>query len=192
MGVTLIVLGYDNTFGSDGVNLSVADYKDLGARYGIEVVESPELKDISSSAIRRAVISGDMEKAAAMLGHSYVLTGIVERGNGIGRELGYPTANLRAEAGCAIPREGVYAARIKLPDNKIYPAMINIGRRPTVELGDDLVIEVHIIGWEGDLYGRRVEVEFVKYIREEKKFDSLDSLKEQLRKDRSMVFDLAL
>lgn len=189
-GVRLLVVGYDNTFGSDGVTLSLADYRELGKRAGMEIIEAPELEGISSSAIRKAVKNGEMEKAAEMLGRPYALEGTVERGNAIGRKLGYPTANLKTAHRIAIPAPGVYAGRLQLSPKEIFPAMINIGTRPTIGDGKENIIEIHAIGWTGDLYERELTVEFLKRMREEIKFDSLEELKAQLDKDREEVLKI--
>lgn len=189
-GVKLLVIGYDNTFGNDGVALSIADYKRMGEMTGVEVIEARELEGISSSAIRKAVKNGEMEEAAEMLGRPYSLEGIVERGNGIGRKLGYPTANLNVGERIAVPASGVYAGRLELPDHTSFPAMINIGTRPTIGAGDQRVIEIHAVGWSGDLYEKELTVEFLKRLREEKKFDSIEDLQCQLDIDREEVMKI--
>lgn len=184
LGVKLLVIGYDNTFGSDGVNLSVADYRKLGEETGISVVVAPELKNISSSKIRKAIIKGDVETAAEMLGRPFSLSGKVVDGNKLGRTIGFPTANLKPDDGMVVPASGVYAVRVKLPDGEIYPAIVNIGRRPTVKRGNKTVIEAHIIGWNGDLYGKDLSLRFLKRLRDEKEFESIEGLKAQICKDR--------
>lgn len=182
-GVELLVIGYDNTFGCDGLNLSVAEYRALGEKTGIEVIVAPELKETSSSAIRKAVKEGEVFKAGEMLGRPYSITGKVVKGNSLGRVLGFPTANLDIPPKMAIPKEGVYSAVVKLPSGEKFPAMVNIGVRPTVRRGDNKVIECHIIGWRGDLYDREITIRFLTRLRDEKKFDSIDELKKQLDKD---------
>ena len=188
LGVGLLVIGYDNTFGHDGVNLSVSDYKEIGKKHGIEVIAAEELKDISSSAIRKAVNNGDMEKACEMLGRPYSITSEVKSGQSIGRALGFPTANMAIDEKIAIPKNGAYASIVRLPDGTKHPAMVNIGVRPTLGRGNQRVIEVHILNWEGDLYGKEITVRFLKRLRDEKKFNSIDELKRQLIKDREEVF----
>ncbi|MCH5232035.1 MAG: riboflavin biosynthesis protein RibF [Muribaculaceae bacterium] len=188
--VETLVIGYDSTFGSDGVNLSMNDYRQLAEKNGINLVVAPELKNVSSSAIRKAVGNGEMEKAAEMLGRTYSLRGKVEKGNSLGHTIGFPTANVKPDPDIAIPASGVYAARVKAPDGKVYPAMVNIGTRPTVKRGNDIVIEAHLIGWEGDLYGKQISIRFVKRLRDEKQFGSIEELKEQLRHDKEEVTDL--
>lgn len=186
-GVDILVMGYDNTFGCDGVNLSLDDYSRLGEIEGIKVLVGGALKGVSSSAIRKAVGEGDMEKARTMLGRPYSITAKVGKGNQLGRSLGYPTANIGEPDGVAIPKPGVYAAIVKtLYDGKKHAAMVNVGTRPTVMRGDDLVVEAHLIDWEGDLYDRDITVRFLKRIRDEKKFDSIDALKQQLSRDKEI------
>lgn len=185
--VRALVIGYDNTFGSDGVNLSLEDYKELGRETGIEVLTVEEIKGVSSSAIRKAVHSGDVELAKELLGRPFSITAKVVRGNSLGHTIGFPTANIDIPEGMAVPKPGVYSAIVKtLNDGVKHPAMVNIGTRPTVMRGDSLVLEAHIIDWEGDLYGKEITVRFLKRLRDEKKFDSIESLRRQLRKDREI------
>ena len=187
LGVRLLVIGYDNTFGYDGINLSIADYRALGQKIGIEVVEAPELKDISSSAIRKAVIAGDMENAERMLGRPYSLSGVVVEGNQVGRTLGFPTANLNVPENSAVPAKGTYSGLVKLPDGKVYKAMVNIGTRPTLRRSDESVIEAHLIGFSGDLYGRQITLQFLKRLRDEIKFDTIEDLRKQITRDKEMI-----
>lgn len=182
-GVETLVVGYDNTFGSDGVNLSIADYRVMGKEIGIEVVEAPEVPGISSSAIRKAIASGDIAKANEMLGRRFLLPGIVVEGNKLGRTLGFPTANLLPEPGIVLPANGVYAAAAILPDGSKHPAVVNIGVRPTVMRGNNLTIEAHIIGWKGDLYGHTLKLAFQAWIRPETQFNSIEALRRQIEKD---------
>ena len=183
MGVRTLVVGYDNTFGRDGIDMSVADYICLGRLHGIEVVKAPIVPAISSSAIRRAVGEGRVEKAAGMLGRPYSLEGTVEQGNRLGRTIGFPTANLRPEAGRLVPANGVYSADAILPGGERRRAVVNIGVRPTVGDNLRLTVEAHIIGWHGDLYGKELTLEFLRHLRDERRFDSLDSLKRQIEAD---------
>lgn len=183
--VRALIVGYDNTFGSDGIHLSLDDYKKIGEEQGILVMSADEIKGVSSSAIRKAVLAGKMDTAADMLGRPYSITAKVVTGNRLGHTIGFPTANIEIPPGVAIPKPGVYAAIVKtLDDGKKYPAMVNIGSRPTVMRGDDTVIEAHIINWTGDLYGKEITVRFLNRLRDEKKFDSIEALRAQLNKDR--------
>ena len=183
-GVRALVIGYDNTFGCDGVNMSLEEYRRLGEETGVEVITAPEIKEVSSSAIRKAVKAGDMEKASEMLGRPYSITGVVESGNRLGHILGYPTANLTPEQGISLPKPGVYAAIVKdLSNGEKYPAMVNIGTRPTVKRGDDIVIEAHLFDFTGNLYEKEITVRFIKRLRDEMKFNTIDELKHQLEED---------
>lgn len=187
--VDLLVAGYDNTFGSDGIDLSLADYKAIGSTVGIEVISAPEEEGASSSAVRKAVRSGDIAKAKSILGHRPEIEGRVMKGFHVGHEIGFPTANLQVSSRAVIPAQGVYAAEAFIEDNAAgHPAMVNIGYRPTFDgtgnESDHITIEAHIIGYDDDLYGRNVRLEFEDRLRDEKKFGSVDQLIEQLRKDR--------
>lgn len=182
-GANTLVIGYDNTFGHDGLNMSIADYIELGREEGIMVKEAPLIPGISSSAVRKAVASGDVDAAREMLGRPYELDGVVVKGKALGRTLGFPTANLESHPIRLVPGEGVYAAVAITPDGERHPAMVNIGYRPTVETNGKLTTEVHIIDWEGDLYTRPLILLFLSRIRDERHFDSLDELKAQLTSD---------
>ncbi len=182
-GVVGLVVGYDNTFGSDGVTLSIADYKRIGAELGIEVVEAPFVAGISSSAIRKAITAGDIDHATSMLGRYYSLSGTVVTGNQLGRTIGFPTANIHPHPGLTIPANGVYAAIAVLPDGSRRHAVVNIGTRPTVRRGDQRTVEAHIIDFNGDLYGHPISLIFRKRMRDEMKFKSIEALRQQIEKD---------
>ncbi|MDE7409974.1 MAG: riboflavin biosynthesis protein RibF [Muribaculaceae bacterium] len=187
--VALLVAGYDNTFGSDGIDMSIADYKAMGDAIGIEVISAPEEEGVSSSAVRKAVKSGDIVKAKSLLGHLPEIEGRVIAGYHVGHEIGFPTANLQVSQRTLIPATGVYAALAYVEDAATgIPAMVNIGLRPTFEgtgmESSHLTIEAHIIGTDDDLYGKNIRLEFADRIRDEKKFSSVEELKVQLGKDR--------
>jgi len=147
---------------------------------GIEAVRSGR-EVISSSAIRAALERGDLAFAQAALGRPYAVLGPVVRGRGLGRELGFPTANI-GTAGLQLPPDGVYAVRVRGCGGE-KPAVANLGRRPTLGAGADRALEVHIPGHEGDLYGAELEVEFHRLIRPERRFDSLEELRRQIARD---------
>lgn len=187
--VELLVAGYDNTFGSDGIDMSIADYKAMGEAIGIEVISAPEEEGVSSSAVRKAVKAGDIEKAKLLLGHLPEIEGSVAPGFHVGHEIGFPTANLQVSSRIVIPASGVYAAMAFIEDSeKGYPAMVNIGYRPTFEgttkESTHLTVEAHIIGMEDELYGKPIRLEFMDRLRDEKKFSSVDELVGQLSQDR--------
>lgn len=190
-GVKALVIGYDNTFGCDGVNLSIEDYKKLGEKEGIDILTAEEVKGVSSSAIRKAIAAGDVESARKMLGRPYSITAKVEKGNNLGHTLGFPTANINIPEGQAIPKTGVYAAIVKTLDDGVkHPAMVNIGVRPTVMRGDDMVIEAHLINWQGNLYDKEITVRFLQRLRDEKKFESIEALRQQLDSDRRETLEV--
>ena len=136
---------------------------------------------ISSTYIRRQIETGDMETAVRFLGHPYVLTGTVVPGKQLGRKLGIPTANLRLPEGLAIPKFGVYACRAVI-DGKAYPAVTNIGTRPTVE-GSGITVEPWILDYSGDLYGQEITLEFYRFLRPEMKFPDLAALQAEIRRN---------
>lgn len=183
MNVDALVVGYDNTFGCDGVDMSVADYVRLGRNEGIAVTEAPVVSGISSSAIRRALTAGDVAKAGAMLGYRYALGGKVAHGRQLGRTIGFPTANLEPDASMLVPANGVYAAEATIPAGRRYPAVVNIGNRPTVGAGLDRTIEAHIIGYEGNLYDCPLRLEFLRRLRDERQFASFEALRGQIAAD---------
>ena len=187
--VDLLVAGYDNTFGSDGLDMSIADYKAMGEAIGIEVISAPEEEGVSSSAVRKAVKAGDIEKARELLGHMPEIEGKVLPGFHVGKEIGFPTANLQINPRTARPAPGVYAALAYVEDAETgMPTMVNIGFRPTFEGTDKasghLTVEAHIIGEEENLYNRNIRLEFICRLRDERKFESVEELTAQLRKDR--------
>lgn len=136
---------------------------------------------ISSTYIRRQIETGDMATAVKFLGHPYTLTGTVIHGQKLGRQLGIPTANLHLPAGLAIPKFGVYACCV-LINGQRYPAVTNIGTRPTVS-GEGITVEPWILDYSGDLYGREITIEFYKFLRSEQKFPSLEDLQSEIRRN---------
>lgn len=187
--VKLLVAGYDNTFGSDGIDMSIADYKAMGEAIGIEVISATEEEGVSSSAVRKAVKAGEIEKASSLLGHRPELEGRVAPGFHVGHEIGFPTANLQVSSRIVMPASGVYAALAFIEGTeKGYPAMVNIGYRPTFEgttkESTHLTVEAHIIGMEDELYGKTVRLELIDRLRYERKFSSVDELVGQLKRDR--------
>lgn len=181
--VKLLVVGYDTTFGCDGLSFSISGYRKIGEGIGIEVIEAPFVAGISSSAIRKAISAGNVRAAAEMLGRQFSLGGIVVEGNKLGRTIGFPTANILPSPGIIIPANGVYAAKATLPGGSRHDAMVNIGIRPTIQRGDSQTIEAHIIGWRGDLYGNNIRISFHDRLRDETRFKSIDALRRQLETD---------
>ncbi|MDZ4700295.1 MAG: bifunctional riboflavin kinase/FAD synthetase [Rhodothermales bacterium] len=190
IGLQEIVIGYDHGFGR-GREGDSALLRELGEQYGFGVDVIPaqvlEADVVSSTRIRQVLVDeGDVRQAAGMLGRPYRLTGSVIRGDGRGRLIGYPTANLAVDnPRKVVPMPGVYAVRVWRPGVATPAAgMLNIGVRPTFN-GADLRIEVHLLDVEADLYGHSLRVDFVERIRDEKKFTTVDALVEQLSKDKA-------
>ncbi|WP_263787057.1 bifunctional riboflavin kinase/FAD synthetase [Salinibacter grassmerensis] len=187
VGVQEVTVGYDHRFGKDRAG-DVEDLRALGGEYGFSVdVIPPQEVDhdvVSSSSIRSLLREeGAIERANDRLGRPYRLNGVVSRGQGRGRKLGYPTANLALEdARKLVPNLGVYATRVTLPDGNQWGGMMNIGRRPTFD-EMDVTAEVHLLDYEGDLYGSFLSVEFLQRLRAEQKFESAEALVAQLSED---------
>lgn len=193
--VDLLVAGYDNTFGSDGVDMSLADYRAMGDAIGMEVIAAPEESGVSSSAIRKAVKAGDIELARTLLGHLPEVDGRVTSGFHVGKEIGFPTANLQIDSNRVLPAVGVYAAKAYVEDeDEGIPAMVNIGLRPTFtgtgSQSSHISVEAHLIGRDEDLYGKRIRLEWIARLRDEQKFPSVEALADQLRKDREATLAL--
>jgi riboflavin kinase/FMN adenylyltransferase len=183
LNVAVLLTGYDNRFGHNREE-GFEDYVRYGRQLGIEVLQLPAEGEVSSSRIRSLLNDGQVDEAAALLGHPYQLTGSVMHGEHIGTRLGFPTANLVPVCTQQIvPAAGVYAVRVLLEgDNVEHPSMMNIGRRPTFN-GHETTLEVHVLHLDANLYGRTMTVRFVQRLREERRFDSEEALKAQLQKD---------
>lgn len=187
LGVSVLVMGYDHRFGHGGGSLQ--EYVSWGAEVGIEVVVAHELKGehVSSSLCRKALMEGRVHDAERMLGYAYSLTGSVVSGHQVGRRLGFPTANLSVCDGKLIPACGVYAVWVCLQDDVRVPGMLNIGVRPTLDNGDERSIEVNLLDFEGDLYGRQLTLQFVERLRDEHRFLNTEELRHQLEVDEARV-----
>jgi len=138
---------------------------------------------ISSTYIRELILSGEMEHACRLLGHPHVLTDTVRVGHRLGRTLDAPTINMHFSDGIIIPRYGVYATEACLDDGSIHVGVTNVGMRPTVETPGSVTAETHILDYSGNLYGRQVRLRFYKFMRPEKRFESIELLKNQIRAD---------
>lgn len=181
-----LVIGYDHRFGRDRAG-NISLLQKLAAAHGFSVEEIPaQLIDeaaVSSTKIRNALAEGRVEDAALMLGRAYEWTGTVVKGRQLGRTLGYPTANLEAlDSDQLLPGDGVYAVDA-IVNQKAHPAMLSIGLRPTLGAGLARTVEAHLLDFAGDLYGKAVTLHFVRWMRAEAKFSSLDALTEALRAD---------
>ena len=173
-----LIMGYDHQFGSDRLQVPEA-YDAAAARVGIRIVRLPRNPEsaASSTAIRKALLAGDVARANMLLGYPYTFTGSVVSGRGIGREIGFPTANLQLPPEKLIPAAGVYACEA---DGR--RAVLNIGTNPTVN-GTEQTIELHIPDFAGNLYGKQLTVKLLQFLRPEKKFASLEELKQQITAD---------
>ena len=151
---------------------------------GCDIVSEVYVDDVivSSTYIRGLVSAGDMENAARYLGHPHTLTDTVGYGYKIGRSIGAPTINTRIPEGVIVPRHGVYATRVWLPQGP-KPAVTNVGVRPTFDNDDRLTVESNILDFNGNLYGSQVRLEFLKFLRDEKKFPTAEALGKQIQKD---------
>ncbi|WP_330205459.1 bifunctional riboflavin kinase/FAD synthetase [Cyanobacterium sp. Dongsha4] len=168
------------------------DLQSLANQYQIEVNITPEQHflvnqqniRISSSYIRQSLSEGKVELAKDMLGRNYQIQGKVVEGQKLGRELGFPTANLKIPPEKYLPKQGVYGVKVDIPQQQKYDlsAVMNVGKRPTVG-GESIIVEVHLLNWQGDLYGQDLVIKLVNFIRPEKKFTSLDELKNQITLD---------
>jgi riboflavin kinase/FMN adenylyltransferase len=145
---------------------------------------------VSSSRIRELVSSGAVSDAAELLGGPFILEGTVVEGDARGRELGMPTANLETPPDLVVPAAGIYAARARIGDREQVPAAVSIGVRPTFEEAGEQRVEAHLIGFDGDLYGRRMQLEFVDRLRDEERFDSAEQLSAQMRKDVQQTLEI--
>ncbi|PYJ73052.1 MAG: hypothetical protein DME75_02685, partial [Verrucomicrobia bacterium] len=160
--------------------------KKLGAQFHFDVVGIPPVKVngtvVSSTAVRQAIERGDFATAAAMLGRDYTILGTVVPGDKLGKKLGYPTANLSAHSE-QFPPNGVYLAEAWI-HGVLYHGVVNLGYRPTVSSGkSERVLEIYLLDFDRDIYGEDVEVRFTRYLRPERKFDSLEDLVRQIELD---------
>lgn len=182
--VDTLLIGYDHRFGSDGLK-GFSDFERVGRKVGLRLLRAYEcLVDavpVSSSRIRKLLRAGQVEQANRFLGYNYSLTGVVVHGNGIGSQIGFPTANIQIDQAKQLPMLGVYAAHITI-DGVEYNAVLNIGTNPTVG-NEDISVEVHVIDYHGDLYGATLTIFLDHFIRVEHRFSSLSELQRQITDD---------
>ncbi|QYK00604.1 bifunctional riboflavin kinase/FAD synthetase [Shewanella psychrotolerans] len=184
LGVKYLVVGDDFCFGKQrSGNFQVL--KQAGEKFGFAVVSTQSFlladKRVSSTEIRAQLAKGNLEQARRLLGHPFTLCGKVAHGEKIGRTIGFPTANIALKRKVS-PVRGVFAVRLYWDGSDIYDGVANVGFRPTVN-GQNCQLEVHLFDFDGDLYGKTVEVELVAKIRDEQPFKSLDALKQQIKND---------
>jgi len=181
-----IIIGYNHRFGRNRA-ANINDLSDFGETFGFKVhqISAQDIDEvaISSTKIRIALSNGDIEKANSYLGYKFMLTGIVTKGKGLGRTIGFPTANLFIEETYKlIPEGGVYAISCNYKDRTLY-GMMNIGINPTVN-GKRQSIEIHFFDFDEDLYDEKIQIDIHKRLRDERKFESVNALKSQLKKDK--------
>lgn len=189
MNAKAIVVGSNFHFGNGRAG-SVDTLRELGSDLGFEVVglelfaDSDAVEPISSTAIRRALAGGDIDAVNTMLGRNFEVRGQVVQGDQRGRTIGFPTANIAFESGRAWPAEGVYAGWVTLANGDRHGAAINVGLRPTFhQHAEQPLLEAHVLDFDGDLYGQRLAVQFVAFLRSERRFSGIDEITEQLKKD---------
>lgn len=186
LNVKIVVAGFDYRFGYNGEG-NAALLKELGKKYKFKAIIIPSIKIddevVSSTKIRQYVSKGDMDNVFKLLGRHYSVTAEVISGRRVGNTIGFPTANISPEGYLILPRNGVYITKTLL-DEKLYKSMTNIGYNPTFEAEKKLTVETHIIDFERNIYGSRIEVFFLKKIRDEKKFNSIEELKDKIKSDR--------
>jgi riboflavin kinase / FMN adenylyltransferase len=186
-GVSEVVEGYDHHFGRDREG-SIEELLKLGREFEFSVdALKPVYVDeeiVSSSQIRQHLLQARVDRAHRLLGRPYPVVGTVVRGDGRGRQLGYPTANLQLSSNRKmIPQDGIYFARVEV-DGSIYSCMVSIGVRPTFFTHGQRTIEAHLLDFDGDLYGKAISLQFLKHLREERKFENATQLIEQMNKDK--------
>lgn len=192
LNIKALVLGYDNMFGNKKINDFQRIYE-LGKNYNFAIFEASSYVyndiHVSSTQIRKALEAGDIELVNAMLGYYYFADGCIIKGRQIGRTIGFPTANIELSNHLKmLPKEGVYATIITLNGSN-YIGMANIGTQPTFE-SYKTTFEIHILNFNGDIYGQSIEVKFIKRIRDIQKFDNAQSLMEQLEHDREQCLQI--
>lgn len=185
-GAAWLVAGHDFHFGYKGEG-NPQRLREVCDELGIGCDVIPKIQregiTISSTYIRNLIAQGELERANEFLGHPHILTDRVSHGKKLGSTLGFPTVNLRFPVGVLVPAYGVYATRVWFEDGTCRPAVTNIGVRPTVDDGNRVNVEGYILDFHGDLYGQSVRMEFFKRLRGERKFPSLDALREEVMRN---------
>lgn len=190
LNATAVIVGRDFHFGANRAG-KVETLRTAGAKFGfaaegVELLPRPDarIESVSSTAIRRALSGGEVATAARMLGRHHEMRGPVVPGDQRGRTIGFPTANVAVPKGMALPADAVYAAWYIEPDGTRHPAAVNVGKRPTFYRDQEhSLVEAHLIGYDGDLYGQFARVQLVDLIRSEQRFAGLEALQAQLERD---------
>lgn len=185
--VSALMMGYDHHFGHDAG--SFEDYAARGKEIGVKVFLAQELKDekVSSRLVRQYLNEGNVAQAAQLMSRPYGVDALVEHGKAIGRQLGFPTANLAWPQHQLMPKRGVYAVDAVLEDGNQWRGMLNIGQRPTIDNDVRTTIEVHLLDFTGNLYGREIHIDFLHRLRDEQHFANREALTEQLKHDAEMA-----
>ena len=192
LGISKLIIGYDHRFGRNR-EATVEDLKNFGLDYDFTVEEIPAQDiasiAISSTKVRNAITAGEIKKANQYLGRPFSISGIIVKGDKIGRKIGFPTANLYIEEKYKLkPQNGVYLVQCHW-DNQKYFGMMNVGKRPTIS-GKETQIETYFFDFDGDLYGKKLNINLLEKIRDEQKYDSLESLGNQLSIDQKSCREL--
>jgi riboflavin kinase/FMN adenylyltransferase len=186
IGLEHLVLGFDHSFGKNREG-NLETLKALTGKYDFDLYKVEEFKGdsrINSTSIRNLLMNGNLKGAAEILGDNYSFEGTVVTGDRRGKTLGFPTANVKlSDTHKLIPKNGVYFVKVMVEEGE-YFGMMNIGNRPTVSTCNEIFIEVNIFNFDKNIYGKKIRVVFKEYIRDEKKFNSLDELVNQLNKDK--------
>lgn len=193
LAARVVIVGEDFHFGHERRG-NVALLRAMGAELDFEVAGLPLVdangvaagdgETASSTAIRHALVAGDVTRAMALLGRPHEVRGVVAQGDARGRELGFPTANVSVPGDILLPADGIYAGWYERPDGAVHPTAISLGRRPTFyEEAHASLLEAHLLDFTGDLYGEHAKVRFVARLRGEEKFEDVDALVEQIRRD---------
>jgi riboflavin kinase/FMN adenylyltransferase len=193
LGVRVLVMGYDHRFGCE--QRSDAPFYDAAAEScGLEIVHAPAYGDVSSTRIRELLLQGNVEGAKTLLGYPYTIEGTVVTGDGRGRTLGFPTANLAVQPEKLIPATGVYAVKVSLESQPLNPmtynGMMNIGLCPTFGGRTVRRVEVHILDFDADIYGQTLSVQLLHHLRDERRFPSVEALVSQLKADAARIREL--
>lgn len=190
LNIEKLIIGHDFTFArnkeGNTESLQLLSYK---YKFNLQVVSPIRINGIrvSSTKIRSLILEGSLDKVRQYLGYNYQLQGRVIHSKKLGRTIGFPTANLESDNNMVIPKNGIYATKVYVED-KVYFGATNVGYNPTVN-GKSLSIETNILEFDEDIYGKNIKIEFLERIRDEKKFSSLEELKNQLGKDTNYVFE---
>lgn len=190
--ISNLIIGYDHRFGKDREG-NFEQLTAFGKKFGFNVSKIPQQEidhiTISSTKIRKAIELGNIEEANRYLGYCFMLTGEVVKGKNLGEKIGFPTANISIkETYKLLPKTGSYVVKAELENETVY-GMMNIGFRPTVK-GKNQTIEIHFFDFNKDLYGKSIQIDVLKFLREEQKFDSVEDLKNQLQKDREKSLEI--